>query len=208
MAVLKPNTPRNIVAPSLPHAPDKYDSVFQEQYSSIIRQYFNLVSGAVNRPSPCGYFLSTTTQTNPIANTANLITFNVSGDHIFVDLGSPASRVFVAQTGIYDFHISVQTYKTSGGSDTIDLWLRKNGVDVENSNGRNMLTNTTNTMVMTRIYTVRLEAGDYVEFVWAGADTTVVLQYLAATAPRPATPAAVLNVSLISGDFTHTNLNP
>jgi len=43
---------RNLVAPNLPVAPNDYERRYQDQFSNVLRLFFNLVSNAFNAPKP------------------------------------------------------------------------------------------------------------------------------------------------------------
>ena len=80
-----------------------------------------------------GSFYDTTTQTATVINTAKAITFNTTSLSKGVYLGSPTSRVYVDTEGVYNYQISIQLDKTSGGTAEFYIWFRLNGVDVTDS---------------------------------------------------------------------------
>jgi hypothetical protein len=86
-----------------------------------------------------GSFRDTTTQQVDFVNTPKAMTFNqitpgvngVTASGVAVEFGS---RITVARTGTYNVQFSAQLTKTDSGNDIMDIWLRRNGVDVLLSN--------------------------------------------------------------------------
>jgi hypothetical protein len=116
----------------------------------------NLTSGGqlnnTATPTPLGYygaFQDDGTQTALDINTATEVRFNTTdlsnGVSIVNDgLGNP-TRVTLANTGVYNIQFSLQLEKISGtGNYVIDIWLRKNGDDIEGSTGKVVLTGNVN----------------------------------------------------------------
>jgi len=142
-----------------------------------------------------GTFYDTTTQTAAAINTAYALTFNSTNLSNGVYIGSPASRIYVEQRGVYDLQFSAQLDNTSGGSHLIFIWLRINGTDVANSAGQVRLKGTDGELVTSWNYVEQLNAGDYFELVWSVSDTSVQILSQAAAAPVPAIPSIILTVT-------------
>ena len=76
-----------------------------------------------------------------------------------------SSRITVSKTAVYEATYSIQIHRTSGGSPVyIYIWLRKNGVDVPNSNGRILIESNNGDSLPIVPYIIDLNAGDYLEF--------------------------------------------
>lgn len=142
-----------------------------------------------------GTFYDTTTQTAAAINTAYGLTFNSTNLSNGVYIGSPASRIYVEQRGVYDLQFSAQLDNTSGGNHLIFIWLRINGVDVANSAGQVRLKGTDGELVTSWNYVEQLNAGDYFELMWSVSDTSVQILSQAAAAPVPAIPSIILTVT-------------
>lgn len=146
-----------------------------------------------------GFFADTTTQTNPVPDTANLITINTTetNDQVTV-LGS---QITVTNTGTYAQVFTLSFEKVSPGTPTTaSIWLRKNGVDVPNSSQSIDVPNQLSLLFVTGNYTLDLLAGDNIELVWSSPDIDVQLSFLpAAVAPvRPSTPSVKVSLIRIS----------
>jgi hemoglobin-like flavoprotein len=144
---------------------------------------------------PYGTFYDTTTQTAAAINTAYGLTFNSTNLSNGVYVGSPTSRIYVAQNGVYNMQFSAQLDNTSGGNHLIFIWLRINGVNVANSAGQVRLKGTDDELVTSWNYVEQLNAGDYFELMWSVDNTSVQILAQAAAAPVPAIPSIILTVT-------------
>ena len=147
-----------------------------------------------------GFFYDTTNQTNPVASTANIATFNTIGSSNQVTVVS-GTQITPANAGTYNIVFTVSLQKTNPGSPTISsIWLRYNGVDISNSRQDIETPNQTSLLFVTGSYTQVMAAGSNIELVWSSPDTAVQFSFLsAAVGPvRPATPSAKMTLTRIS----------
>ena len=142
-----------------------------------------------------GSFYDTTTQTATVINTAKAITFNSTSLSKGVYIGSPTSRVYVDTEGIYNYQISIQLDKTSGGTAEFYIWFRLNGVDVTDSASQIRIQGNDAEIFSALNYLFDLKAGDYVELMFSVTDLSVELLAVTATAPVPGIPSIILTVS-------------
>jgi hypothetical protein len=142
-----------------------------------------------------GSFYDTTTQTAAAINTAYAMTFNTTDLSYGAYVGSPTSRIYVVNDGVYNFQFSAQLDKTSGGVGLVYIWFRVNGVDVSNSAGQLRLQNNNAELLAAWNIILNVKAGDYFEIMWSVDDTSVVLLAQAAAAPVPAIPSVILTVT-------------
>lgn len=188
-------------APNLPFAPREYDSRYLEQLTNALRLYFNQIDGGLRQVyqgfNNYASFYDTTTQTNPVANTANLVTFNTVAEGYGVAPGTPSSRITVAVAGVYNFQFSAQVDKTGGGNATMFIWFRRNGVDLVDSATKITIAGPNAETVAAWNYLITMQAGDYFELVWSSADTAVVLRSEPAAAPVPAIPSVIMTVTYV-----------
>ena len=147
-----------------------------------------------------GSFSDTTTQQVDLINTPKAMTFNqiTPGVNGVVANGVSvvsSSRLTVAVGGIYNLVYSAQLTKTDAGNDTMDIWLRINGVDVPLSNSESTLS-TTQRLVSTSSWMLTLASGDYVQLMYSSADiNTHITAMPAQTAPvRPAGPSVITTI--------------
>jgi hypothetical protein len=191
-------TPRGVVAPNLPVAPATWDQRFQDQFANVLRLYFNQISNRINAPTPHASYFDTTTQINPVANTVNLFTYNSVVSDYEVTRGTPTSKIYVANTGVYNFQFSAQLDKTGGSASAVYIWPRINGVNLPDSATKIVIDGPNNEIVAAWNFVLVLEAGDYFELAWESSDTNVVIPYVTATGNIPAIPSIILTVAWVS----------
>ena len=144
-----------------------------------------------------GEFTKTSDQSPAAINTAYALTFDNADISEGISIGSPASRIVVVQSGLYQFDATVQISSSNSNAKTVWLWFRKNGTDVANS-ARLVTININNgytAVSMSEFFS--LAANDRIEIMFAANDTAITVDNVAATAFAPAAPAVVLAVSQI-----------
>lgn len=144
-----------------------------------------------------GEFTKTTDQTPAAINTAYTLTFDNTEISNGVTIGSPASRIVVPQSGLYQFDATVQLTSGNASAKDVRVWFRKNGTDVTNS-ARIVTTDINGGYIpVTVIETISMAANDYVELVFASSDTAITVDTVASTAFAPGAPAVVLSASQV-----------
>ena len=202
------NRYRPVVSPRLPAAPNEYDAQFIEQYSNILRLYFNQLDGLTGAflgesggryvRFPYGAFHDTTTQTAAATGTAYAVTFNSTDLSNDVSIGSPTSKIVVANAGVYNFQFSLQLDKSSGAAGHTYIWARVNGVDVPYSASEVAIQGTTAEAIPAWNFVLSMNATDYFQLMFSVDDTNIQLKAVAAAAPVPAIPSAILTTTFVS----------
>lgn len=190
--------PRGTTPPNLPVAPNQYDRRYQDVLTNVLRLYLNQISNRLQSPTPHASYFDTTTQTNPVASAVNLFTYNSVETEFQVTRGTPTSKIYVNDTGIYNFQFSAQLDKTGGSASSVFIWPRINGVNVPNSATKVVIDGPNNEVVPAWNFVLVLESGDYFELAWESADTDVVIRAEAAASNYPAIPSIILTVSWVS----------
>ena len=126
-----------------------------------------------------GSFYDTTTQTvaSGAVKAMELNTTDISGGITIVNnaLGRP-TRITVNSTGVYNLEFSAQLNRTTGGNTKqIDIWLRKNEIDIPWSNTGLAVQANANKLVAAWNFYVSLNAGQYVEIMWSQNDNIDIL---------------------------------
>lgn len=201
----------NITLPKLETAPPSpvsgdtyYNTTFNKPYTYNGTDWVDLTltSATTGATGYWGSFWSTQDQSVANTTTAYPITFNnTDGDSSGVAIVSN-SRVTFSYSGVYDIQFSAQADRVSGfGTDTIDIWFRKNGTDVPDSNTVVTVSGSANAAktVAAWNYVVSVDASDYVELVWRASDTNLeLIADSAGTSPtRPAVPSVILTVTQV-----------
>lgn len=144
-------------------------------------------------------FFSNGTQTNPVANQVNLGTFSIVGPTNGVNLvGNNIIRV--TNAGTYTVLFTTTMAKTSGGTSSMSIWLRYNGVDVPGSRQDLELINTLSIIFTSGNFTLNMAANSDLQFCWSSADITVNLSALpvGVTPTRPAGSSLKMTITRIS----------
>jgi hypothetical protein len=110
-----------------------------------------------------GTFYDTNTQTILSGASASLqLNTPVIQDGVIV---ASNSRITVSRTGIYNLQFSAQLSTPGGGSPDVHIWLRKNGINIANSNTGVVMQNSNQKQVAAWNFVESLIAGDYLELV-------------------------------------------
>jgi hypothetical protein len=138
---------------------------------------------------------TTATHSAASTNTAYAITWENSayGDHIAVD-DTVTSRIVFDHAGTYKIDFSCELQSGNSSSKTVYIWPRKNGTDLPYSTMVHSITNSGESMTVSRSGIFMVEAGDYIESMFAVTNTGLTIQGSGATAFSPAAPSATMNI--------------
>jgi hypothetical protein len=140
----------------------------------------------------------TTDQTAASTNTAYALTYTSSIAEGITN-GTPASRIVFAEAGQYMISFSAQIASSSGSTVNFWFWPRINGTDVTGSTMKNALHQNNAVLVVSRSAIFDVNAGDYLEAMWAVDNTSGFLDATAATAFAPAAPASTIAITRLHG---------
>jgi hypothetical protein len=218
-------------APPLPNPPGQWDAQYMRQVLRVIEIYFSqldsrtpnnaekytadqFVGGSfsgsgINIQTPYGQFQSNLDQTAAAIDLAYPVTYSQSDFTGGVTLSS-GSRLTVPSAGVYVVSFSLQFKNTTNGTQDIDIWIRKNGADIADTNSRFSIVprknagNPSHLIAVTPVM-VSLAAGDYVQVMWHVTDIGVSIEHFPAvtfsagvTPAHPATPSAIVQVQFVS----------
>jgi len=192
------SSPRGISPPNLPTAPNQYERRYQDQFANALRLFFNLLTREVNSPTPHASYYDTTTQTNPVADTVNLFTYNSKVSEFKITRGSPTSKIFINQTGLYNFQFSAQLDKTGGSATDVFIWPRINGVNVPDSATKVVIDGPNNEVVAAWNFVLLMQSGDYFELAWESPDTEVIMLADSPASNYPGIPSIIMTVTWVS----------
>lgn len=145
-----------------------------------------------------GAFSDTTTQTIVSVNAAYAMTFNTTDAANGISVGSPTSRLVVAEQGVYNVQFSAQVDKAAGGAATVHIWLRKNGTNVPNTASKIVIQGRAAETVAAWNFVIQLEPTNYVELMWASDDADVILLAASATSVWPAIPSVICTITQVN----------
>ena len=148
-----------------------------------------------------GAFFSTQTHTNSGVTSANLVTVNNSDpDNNGVSVVS-GSQFTVANGGVYNIQFSFQFVKSNSSSDTVDIWIAKNGTIVPDTNSRITLSGVGQHSLPAWNFMLSLDANDYIQFYWSSTDSNMAIETISSgmTNPtRPEIPSAIVTLQAVA----------
>jgi hypothetical protein len=153
---------------------------------------------------PYGAFQDSTNQTAASTTVAYAVTFNTTDFTNGITL-SNSSRLNVKNAGLYNLQFSIQLKNTTNDGQDVDIWFRKNGTNIPNSNSRFHPTPRKSSgdpshIIAALNFFVDMAANDYIEIVWRTANTGVSIEaFGTSTNPtRPAVPSVIATMSFVT----------
>ena len=200
--------------PDLPNPQDRYDRLTVAQTNGALRTFFLKLTNALQSIAsprggrfinmPYGAFQDGTDQTAANTTTAYAITFDTTDFSNGVTL-SNSSRLNVSQAGIYNIQFSIQFKNTTNDTQDVDVWFKKNGTNIDNSNSRFGLparksSGDPSHLISAMNFFVSMETNDYIEIMWRPSDIGVSIEHFgtSTTPTRPAVPSVITTMSFVS----------
>jgi len=204
----------NPVVPNLGYPTEVYERRHFNENNGSLNIYFKKLSfvlGSLFGPrggrfmnAPHGAFQDSTDQVAANTTTAYPITFNTTDFSNGVTIASN-SRITVIDAGIWNCQFSIQFKNTSNDGQDVDVWFRKNGTNIANSNSRFHLSQRKSAgdpshLIAAMNFFVSMDSADYLEIMWRTTSTAVSLEHFdTSTSPtRPAVPSAIVTMSFVS----------
>jgi hypothetical protein len=210
-------------APNLPNAPrEGYSSNYFDQYSNVLRLYFNQIdnfnasllngSGGGSVTFPYIAASDSTDQYATANNTPTKILWDVA-DEISGWTLNPSGSASPDFAGVYNIAYSLQLTNTDNAIHDAVVWLRVNGVDLAKSTSKFSLqarksAGVFNYAVAYSSIVFEAQVGDDIELWWAtdqaatsGGGLGILIQYEAAqTVPyaHPSVPSAIGSITFVS----------
>jgi hypothetical protein len=175
-------------------------------YRSDLGIFFTYANGAVRAIGEMRYygsFFDTTTQTIGSTTTAYAVGINTTDIANGFSIVS-GSRITAAIAGKYNLQFSFQLQNSDTTDRITNIWLRKNGTDIADSNGQVTVPSRHGSVNGAHIaawnYVLSLNANDYVEFWWQAESTQVSMPTVAAgtTPTTPRTPAVIVTIQQVA----------
>ena len=198
---------RPVAQPRLPSAPIGYAPQYHEQYSNVLRLFFdrliNTVSAVIGRNGgqyvecPNGLFFNTGDQFFAAPNTGYPVEFNQTYLHNAVDLTS-STRAVISVSGVYNFQYTGQVLSSSSSAKTIYIWIRRNGTNIGYTTRATTVAANSQYSPVTWNFDIDMQAGDYLELMASVTDINLHLESEAAAGAHPGIPSSVLTVNYIS----------
>lgn len=203
----------NPAAPNLPLGTEQYERRYQDQFTNILRLYFNQLQNALTEITgnaggrylafPYGAFSDFTDQTTTV-NTATLMTLDTTDFSNGVSVAAN-SKITVEYAGVYNLQFSAQLQNLDNAPQDVFIWLKQNGTDITGSTGLVGIPARKSAGVPFHDikgwnYFLSMNAGDYVQIYWSTTNVDVTIQtYPASGTPtKPSTASVVATLSFVS----------
>ena len=113
--------------------------------------------------------------------------------------GNP-TRITYAAAGTYMLAPSLQFANSDSSDHEVNIWFRKNGTDVPNSNTLINVPKAADggNSFFQIVFYEQMTAGQYLEIMWLPSNVAVTLDYIAAGAIAPAAPSAIVSSERIA----------
>ena len=201
-------------APKLASSGELYSSALQNQNNGILNIFFIKLINSLNSVlgirggrfmnNPYGAFQDSTDQVAADTTTAYPVTFNTTDFSNGVSIAS-GSRITVANDGIWNLQFSIQLKNTTNSGQDVDIWFRKNGTNIDNSNSRfhppaRKGSGDPSHIIAALNFFVEMNESDYIEIMWRTENTGVSIEAFATSSSptRPAVPSAIATMTFVS----------
>lgn len=173
-------------------------TVFTTAVSGIATAVVNTIGSGIT--PYYGNFYDTTTQVNPSGDgTYNALRYDSTAAAKGVAIVS-GSLIQVANSGVYNLQFSAQLDKTDAGIDEVEIWLAKNGQNVEWSNTNLTLDKNNARYVAAWNWFLTMDTNEHAQIRWHSLDLDMrILASGVRTGPdRPGTPSVILTVNRVA----------
>ena len=182
-------------------------TIYFKKLASVLGSLFGPRGGRFMN-NPHGAFQDSTDQVAANTTTAYAVTFNTTDFANGVTVASN-SRITVADAGIWNLQFSIQFKNTTNDGQDVDIWFRKNGTNIANSNSRfhpppRKSAGDPSHIIAALNFFVSMNSNDYIEIMWRTENTGVSIEHFdTSTSPtRPAVPSAIVTMSFVSNKPT------
>ena len=181
--------------------PEFYQQDWANNLVRDIETEFQYLESGLQNPTQRAYgsFYDTTTQAIISTTTAYPITLNTTAENQGVSVVS-GSRITFSNIGVYNVQFSAQLVNSDIQAHAVNIWLRKNGVDVAQTAGSISVPSShgghSGYTIISWNYVLTVGSGSYLQFYWSGDDTHLAIAPVAAgTSPvSPASPSMIVTV--------------
>ena len=138
------------------------------------------------------------TITTTSINTSLAVSFTqtVLANGFYINSGS-TTKIHAVESGFYDFEFSAQLSSANSSSKNFWMWARRNGTSSTTARRETIAGNGTYTVV-TCNFALTLQAGEYLEVMYAVDDTGVIMESSSANAFAPAAPSVTITAMQVA----------
>lgn len=147
-----------------------------------------------------GAWSSSVDQTAASTNTAYNFTVNTTDYEEGIKVVD-SSKFTVDESGTYNLQFSAQIHHRTGGGggagDSIWIWFKKNGSNINNSATR-LNISSGKYAVAAWNFVIELKHGEYLQLAWAADTTQMAIEHESASSPKPAVPSLIVTMNQIA----------
>ena len=147
-----------------------------------------------------GAFVDYTDQTHTATETAKAITWDTTAYAKHISIGGTSSQIVFAKAGRYRIEFTAQLSSESANAKTFWFWPRINGTDIPGSTMRITVHDNNEAKTVARTGMFQVNAGDYLEAMWAVDNLDTSLQAYAAETFCPAVPSVTLTLTSVTSE--------
>lgn len=194
------NASVNIPVGSTPSSPVDGD-IWQTTLGFYFKSGGNVIGPLSGTVGDYAVITSQTDQTLA-KDTENLIEFdtNDAGNHIGIDT-PPSNKIYFDNAGTYKVHVLANLKHTAGGTETTDIWLKKNGSNIANTARNVQVDGNNNYHLLDHAWIITTTSNnEYIQIAMSATDTDIVLEHNnAITTPyvRPAYPSIAVIITQV-----------
>lgn len=200
--------------PALPVARTEYNREYEDNYSRILRLYFQQLSAALQTylnegggrfiSLPCGSFFSNASTTLS-ANVATVITLNNTDANATIATALSNGSVQVTYAGVYNYQFSAQFENADSQAHDVDFWVRVDNTDAYESATQLTIPSRHGSRNGAAVAALNIfltaQANSVIDFVCAASHADVRLAALPASSSpfvRPSIPALIATITFVS----------
>lgn len=202
--------------PNLPLATQEYERRYQDQFTNVLRLFFNRLSNALSAllgtnggaylQNPHALLMSDQNQSNPSITAANTLTLNQSVITQGIEVRN-GGEIWFDKTGQYLVTFTLEVTNRGNTAAEFEVWAAYNGTNYPLSNTRFDIPPRKSSTIwshtvpaITGIFTVTDPSNDYLTIKWWSDSLDVFIQkYPAGINPtRPEAPSVIMTINSIS----------
>jgi len=115
---------RKISAPNLPTSPPQYSNMWHEQFSNVLRLFFNQLVNRVNAPKPYASYYDTASHAPPSVSNASSTTSTGTAGAFTVTLGGVITGTFYVGQAVVGTGIGVGAFIAAVSGSTLTLTVK------------------------------------------------------------------------------------
>ena len=180
------------------------DNIQFAQTSGLGAQGITGAQGAGGTRAYWGSFWDNTNQTASSTTTAYTVGINSTDSNSLGVSIVNGNQITFAHAGVYNVQFSMQLVNTASAIHNVNIWLRKNGTDIADSNGQATIPAKSGSLAGQSIaswnYVLQVADNDYLQLMWQTENTAVSIETIpSGTTPNtPESPGIIVTATQVA----------